>query len=1002
MEFRILGALEVWVEGGPVRLGGRLQRALLAMLVVHADRVVPVARLVDAVWDETPPATAERQIRNMVGLLRRRLDPRPGQESPIVTDGPGYSLRTDRARVDARDFASQVAGAAGQGAAEVAHLRAALALWRGPALDGLPGRALAAVAAGLEEQRMSALERLFERELDAGRHREIVPELTGLVAEFPLRDHLVRHLLTALARTGRHTDGLEAYRRHAARLAEDLGLDPAPELQVLQQALLHPPCPSATHPGPSHPGPSHPGPSHPEPPHPEPPPPSPPPPGPPRPAQLPSDLPVFVGRARHLRTMDTRLTGTRTETETGAETATEPGTGPVAPGTGPPPAAVTVITGIPGVGKSALAVRWAHLARDRFPDGQLFADLHGWSPTGPRAPHAVLGAFLRALGVATEQIPAQLDEAAALYRSLLAGRRVLIVLDDARSARQVRPLLPGTGGCVAVVTSRDRLTGLVVREAAHRIELDDFTPAEGQALLARVLGAGRTAARRSAGTRLLEACGHLPLALGIAAAHLRDRPHHDIEDFATELSAAGDRLDVLDAGGDGDDQSSLRAAFDLSYRALDPAARRLFRLLGFGPAVDLTASSAAALSALDATECARLLHRLAAAHLVTERSAGRYRFHDLLRLFAAEQARREESEQARQLALRRWYAWCLRHADAAARVLAPGRPRVPPGPPPEGLRTAVFTGPGQAVQWCDDQRTNLLATVHHAFEHGHDETAWKLPALLWGYLHRSAPHVERVALGRTAAAAARRLNDPVAQGRSLNDLGHAWSALGDLPAARRHYRQALDLVRPAGARPVEGQVLANLGACHFFSGRHADAADAFEQALALLPGEGPGADRWTISLCETSLAGTYLFLGRHADAQAQADRVLTRDGSVLGGPMECSLRNVLGLARFVLGEPHEAVAHYERALAVGSRLTGYDDQRANSLVGLAAAWQALGRTDRSLRAWEAALALYRDLPPHYLTAVLDLLAPFGFTPPADRAASARRPPGPRTVTVAGP
>ncbi|MGV9264959.1 AfsR/SARP family transcriptional regulator [Kitasatospora sp. NPDC003701] len=988
MEFRILGALEVRAEGAPVRLGGPLQRALLAVLVVHADRVVPVARLVDAVWDETPPATAERQIRNMVGLLRRALDPRPGRASRIVTDGPGYRLGTEGARVDAREFASRVAGAAGRGAGEAAQLRAALSLWRGPALDGLPGRVLAAAAAGLEEQRLSALERLFERELDAGRHQEVVPELTGLVAEFPLRDRLVRHLLTALARTGRHADGLEAYRRHAARLAEDLGLDPAPDLQALQQALLRPSRPSAPPPGlvPTALSPSEllpPDPSLPDPSLPDPSPPDSSPPG-PRPAQLPADLPVFVGRVHHLRTMDTHLTGP----------------GPGRPGTGPAPAAVTVITGIPGVGKSALAVRWAHLARDRFPDGQLFADLHGWSPTGPRAPHAVLGAFLRALGVGTEQIPAQLDDAAALYRSLLAGRRVLIVLDDARSPGQVRPLLPGTGGCVAVVTSRDRLTGLVVREGAHRIQLDDFTPAEGQALLTRVLGADRITARRSAGTRLLAACGHLPLALGIAAAHLRDRPHHDVEAFATELSAAGDRLDLLDA--EGDDRSSLRAAFDLSYRALDPAARRLFRLLGLSPVVDLTAPAAAAVGALSTTECARLLHRLAAAHLVTERSAGRYRFHDLLRLFAAEQARRQESEETRQLALRRWYAWCLRHAEVAARVLAPGRPTVAPAPPPDGLRTDDFTSPGQAVQWCDDQRANLLATVHHAFEHGHDEAAWQLHALLWGYLHRSAPHVERVALGRTAAAAARRLNDPVAQGRSLNDLGHAWTALGDLASARRYYRQALDLVRPAGAPSVEGQVLANLGACHFFSGRYAEAADAFERALGLLPGEGPGADHWTISLCETSLAGTYLFLGRYADAQARAERVLAREGRVHGGPMECSLRNVLGFAGYVLGRPREAVGHYEQALAVGSRLTGYDDQRANSLVGLAAAWRALGREDESLRAWEAALALYRDLPPHYLTVVLDLLAPFGFTPPAEAVAAGPRPPEPRAATLPGP
>ncbi|MFD4656096.1 BTAD domain-containing putative transcriptional regulator [Kitasatospora sp. NPDC058444] len=950
MEFRILGALEVRAPDRAVlAVGGRRQQALLAALVAHAGRTVSVSRLVDAVWDEGPPATADRQVRNMVGLLRRALVLGPGRSSPIRTDGPGYLLDASEVRVDALEFAALVDSAAAPGADQAARLRAALALWRGPALDGLPGRVLAAVAAGLEERRMSALERLYELELAAGRPDRIISELTGLVAEFPIRDGLVRHLLTALARCGRHAEGLAVYRRYADHLAQDLGLDPSPELRSLQRELLGaagPPPPTEPPKAPS-PG--------------------------PRPAQLPRDLPSFVGREAHLRAMDHHLTGPGgSDTPGGSDAADSPDA--------PAPAAVTVITGIAGGGKSALAVRWSQRARDRFPDGQLFADLHGWSAAGPQEPHAVLAAFLRALGVPAEDVPGRPDEAAALYRSTLARRRVLIVLDNALDAEQVRPLLPGSGGCAVVVTSRDRLTGLVVREGAHRIELADFSPAEGRALVHRVLGSERVAAREHSVTRLLDACGHLPLAVGLAVARLRDRPHHDLADFATELAAAGTRLDVLEADGD-DPSARLRTVFALSYRALDAPAGRLLRLLAASPAVDLTAPVAEAVGGLDGAQSARILRRLANVHLLAEHAVGRYRFHDLIRLFAAERAAQQESEHSRGLARRRWYAWCLHHASAAARLLIPGRPRVPLPPPPEGLRTTAFAAPEEAERWCDGQRANLLATAGHAYEHRDDETAWKLPTLLWIHLHRSGRHAERLALGRTAVAAARRLADPLAEARTLNDQGHAWSTVGDLDRARRHYGQALDLARTAADPAAEGQVLANLGALCFFSRDYAEAAGRYEAALLLLPADGPDADHWTVRLCETSLASVHAFLGRYEAAQALAERLLAPEAGLGDTILGCSLHNVVGLTRYAAGRPDEALRHFARSLSVGRHITGFTDQRAHSLAGLAAAQQALGRPAAARRSWAAALDLYRELPDHYRSPIA-LLTSLGFTPPA--------------------
>ncbi|MFJ8434984.1 AfsR/SARP family transcriptional regulator [Kitasatospora sp. NPDC094019] len=963
VEFGILGALEVRAPDTTVlAVGGRRQQALLAVLVAHADRIVSVPRLVDAVWDESPPATADRQVRNMIGLLRRTLGGGPGQVSPIRTEGPGYRLAGPDVSVDALRFAALVDAAAEPGADRAARLREALALWRGPALDGQSGRALAAVAAGLEERRMVVLERLYEAELTAGRDELAVTELTELVVAFPLRDGLVRHLLTALARCGRHVEGLAAYRRYADRLAEELGLDPSPRLRDIQRELL-----GAADRGRGDPRPADPL--------------APAPPGPPpcpRPSQLPWDLPVFVGRTAQLGSMD-RYLAVLGGPGPGAVPGGPAVSGPA--GVGPPPASVVVITGIPGGGKSALAVRWSHRAREHFPDGQLFADLHGWSAAGPQDPHAVLGAFLRALGVPPEDVPGRVDEAGALYRSTLAGRRVLIVLDNALDTEQVRPLLPGTPGCAVVVTSRDRLTGLVVREGAERIELDDFSPAEGRALVHRVLGAERAAVREHAVTRLLDACGHLPLAVGLAVARLRDRPHHDLDDLAAELAAEDTRLDVLDADGDGP-SARLRTVFALSCQALDEPAARLFRLLAVSPAVDLSAPVAEAVAGQDAAECARILRRLANSHLLTEHAAGRYRFHDLVRLFAAERGAHEESEQSLGRARGRWYAWCLhRSAAATAPLLAPRRARVPLPPPPEGLRTAAFDGAEEALDWYDGQRANLVATVGHAFGRGDDEVAWKLPALVWPYLHRSGRHAERLALGRTALAAARRLDDPLATGRTLNDQGHAWSAAGDLPRARRHYERALDHVRAAGAPAVEGQVLANLGAFHFFSGDYAGAADHYENALRLLPADGPDADDWTVRLCEVSLAAVHAFLGRFEAARTRAERLLAPDLGLHDGILGCSLRNVVGLAHYAAGRPGEALRHFARSLAVSRRVTGFPDQRANSLAGLAAAQQALGRPAAARRSWAVALDLYQQLPAHYRAPVV-LLTSLGFTPPA--------------------
>ncbi|MEV7941820.1 BTAD domain-containing putative transcriptional regulator [Kitasatospora sp. NPDC088264] len=655
MEFRILGSLEVWTgDGRRVPSEGSRQERLLAALLLNADISVPVARLVDAVWDERPPATATRQVRNLAGVLRRRFaEADPDAPPVLLTDGRGYRITLTGHRLDARAFTDRLAlarreAAAGRSPAAVDGLREALALWRGPALDGLAVDADAPGAVALDELRLTAWEECLDLELALGRHRAAVPELTALVVDHPLRERFTGQLMRALHGSGRAPEGLTAYRRFAERLADELGLDPGPELRALHLELLATEpvrpeaAPTAAAPVATPPVAA--------PPMAAPPAAAPPVEAPP-PAQLPPALPTFVGRGTELRVLDSLLT---------------------TPATGATGAAVPVcaLSGPAGVGKTTLAVDWAHRARDRFPDGQLYADLHGYSVAAPLDPHTVLARFLRALGVPGDRIPAAPDEAAALYRSLLADRRLLVVLDNARDAEQVRPLLPGAPDCRTVVTSRTRLDGLTARNGARPLVLDVLPAHQALRLLARIAGEHRTRAEPHAAAELTAACGRLPLALAITASRLAAFPGRSLADHAAELLDAEHRLSALQI--DGDATSAVRAAFDLSYRSLPAEARSLLRLLALAPAVGVSSGAAAALTDTPTAAVRPVLDHLATAHLLTHEDRHRYRLNDLLRLYAAERCTAETGTAERRAALERLSSWYLHHADS---------PTPPPSPP---------------------------------------------------------------------------------------------------------------------------------------------------------------------------------------------------------------------------------------------------------------------------------------------------------------------------------
>ncbi|MFI8930562.1 AfsR/SARP family transcriptional regulator [Streptomyces sp. NPDC053474] len=949
MEFRLLGPLEVHVDGERVELGGVRQRGLLAALALRPNGAVPLARLVDAVWDEDPPATAERQVRNMAGLLRRRLTearparPQAADEQPpaplIVSDGPGYRLAVPESAVDAHVFthgvaAARAAEAAGDPAAAVTGLRGVLALWRGPALDGLPSWPLRAAATALEEQRLCALEHSFALELSLHRHLAVIPELSLLVAEFPLREGLVRHLMTALHRDGRHSDGLDVYRRHAARLADETGLDPGPKLRALRDTLLRPgadrhtPLPARD--------------------------------SRPAPAQLPGDLPTFVGRCDELRRLG-------------------PAPAPLTAAASRQSTAVTIVSGVPGTGKSTLALHWAHRHRHHYPDGQLYADLRGHAPGGPRHPGAVLAAFLRALGEDTRRIPTDPDEAAALYRTLLTDRRMLIVLDDARDAQQVRPLLPGNASCAVLVTSRERLTGLTARDGARRLDLAGFTPYDGRALLTRMLGPQRLAAEPpQAADALLTACGGLPLALGIAAARLRDQPHASIAQFAAELAASDDRLGALRI--DGDSPTGVRAAFTHSYDALEPAPQRLFRRLGLFPGPDITLAAAAALDG-SGTPARPLLDRLARAHLVEERGPGLYRLHDLLRIYAAERAALDETPAARRAARSRWYTWCLHHADAADQILAPHRRNVRLPPAPEWLTLTPLTTQDEAIQWCAAQRANLLATIHDAYTHRHDETAWQLPALLWSYLRGNPVREDQIEAAHVAVDAARRLDDPHAQALSLNNLGSVYDGQSDPASALPCLTEALQLMRRTGDRIGEAHVLGNLGAHHGYTGDDVRAVHYLEEALAVLRDLPPPGDPWAVSVFETNIATAHLRTGRFTQARDPLRRAMAVHRSLGNDGMVSFSVSALGVVRHALGDLERAIAYHRRALRISSGV-GYPGRRATILACLAAAQHAQGEAADSLRTWQEARTLFDALPEAHFAGLRPLFTALGYTPPA--------------------
>jgi DNA-binding SARP family transcriptional activator/tetratricopeptide (TPR) repeat protein len=865
MRFRMLGPVRVHTGVSWVPVAAERQRLVLAVLLVDAGRAVSMDRLADALWGNRPPPGASNTVRAYVMRLRRLLG-----DGALVTRGRGYELVAGPDDIDAAVFERLVASGRheldeSRAEAGSARLEEALALWHGPVLADVPASPwLTARVAHLEQVRLTAEEDHIAALLDLDRHEQVVDDLNRLVEQSPLRERRWVLLMLALQRCGRRAEALDAFHRARQVLRDELGLDPGLELRELQRTILteDPPPEHVTIRKP-----------------------------PVTPAQLPNDVAWFTGRDSHLARLDAKLAGEGD----------------------PAPTAVVIsaLDGSAGVGKTALAVHWAHRVRDRFPDGQLYVNLRGYAAGSPLRPIEALAGFLHALGVPAEEIPADEGRAAALYRSLLAGRRMLVVLDNANHPDQVRPLLPGGAGCLVLITSRDQLAGLTAVDGATRITLDVLTPAEARTLVTRMLGAWRAEAEPESVDELARLCGHLPLALRIAAANVSTHPRWTVADYITRLRA--DPLAALQV--DGDPQAAVRATFDLSYAALPADAQHLFRVLGLGPGPDLTADAAAALAGIAPAQAARLLDRLSSVHLVDERAPGRYTMHDLLRRYAAEQAATEDPEPDRHAALGRLFDHYLHTADAAAAQLPGFSARLPRPAAHLGRPIPGFGDRAQALAWLDAERANLVAAVRHAAAHGPRPAAWMLADTLYSYFDLGIHAVDWQAVAQAGLAAAQAEGDARARAAAHLNLGGLHGRQSRYRTAIDHYTHALTLSAQTRWTDGRASVLGRLGCMHWELGDLQQAAEFHTQALAL------------------------------------NRRIGRLDG-------QASNHNNLGLAYWQMGRLEDAADQYAQALALYQQ-AGSRGAEGNAHGNLGDTYHALGRYDDARISIEQALAIHR-------------------------------------------
>jgi DNA-binding SARP family transcriptional activator/tetratricopeptide (TPR) repeat protein len=955
MEFGLLGSLVVRRDGVTVPVQRGNQRALLSALLLDANRVVATDQIAETLWGPDPPPSAQVTMRNYVRRLRQALG--DAGRDRILAQPNGYLIRVEAGELDVARFedllrrARAAARDAAWGAASEA-AGSALSLWRGTPLADVESDALASrQGPRLAEMRLRALETRIEAELHLGRHADLTAELQHLAGEHPLREQLHALLMLALYRCGRQGEALAVYREARRQLVDELGVEPGPDLRELNQRILQS-DPALLTTAASQPGPGE------------------------TPAeaaaasafavvprQLPGASAGFLGRAGELAAL----------------TATLDQAGPQTPGT----VVISAIGGTAGVGKTALAVHWAHQVAHRFPGGQLYVNLRGFDPSGTAVtPGETIRGFLDALGVPAERIPSNLAAQAAMYRSVVAGRKMLIVLDNARDEQQVRPLLPATPDCMAVVTSRSQLAGLAAADGARLLSLDLLSDAEARQMLMARIG-GRAAAEPDAVAEIARLCAYLPLALAVAAARASTRPALPLSALAGELRDAQGRLDVLDTG---DPAASVRAVFSWSCQGLSDPAQRMFRLLGVHPGPDISAPAAASLAGVEPPAARRAFGELARAHLIGEHVPGRYTFHDLLRAYAAEQAQAGEDEQARLAATGRILDHYLHSAQTAAVLINPRRDPVAAAPPRTGVAPEHLADRQQALAWMQAECQVLLAAVALADSTRSDVHAWQLPWTMSDFLQGHGHWQEWAAAQRTALAAAARLGDAAAQALSGRGLAMACTELGDHDQARGHYADSLTLYGRLGDRLGQAKIHQNLGVLANGEGRYADALGHAEQALRLYQAIG---DKTGAAVALNDVGWTHGLLGDYQQARVFCRQAATLSAKAGHRKTEGYAWDSVGYAEHHLGSLAEAAACYQRALSL-FREAGDSQAESVTLTHLGDAYQAIGNPGQARDAWQQALDILEELHHPGAEEVRAKLADAARPPSAGPAVSAER------------
>jgi DNA-binding SARP family transcriptional activator/Tfp pilus assembly protein PilF len=929
--FEVLGPLRAWRDGAALNLGPVQQRVLLAVLLLHTNRPVGKPQLIGMVWGDDVPTYAVNLMQRRVSGLRRALLLRDADADVDADVGAvrlewvdaGYVLTVpdddlDLARFDAHLDQARTARSRGDPQAAADALRAASLLWKGPFCDGLSSPWLDAERDRLAERYLNAVEERIDLDLTLGADANAVTELRQLIAEHPLRERLHGLLMLALYRAGRQADALDVYQQAHRFLGDELGIEPDAELQTMNQRILRA-DPTLSAPATAT--------------------------RPvatttvrlPVPAQLPHALPDFVGRDAEIE----RLTALLPDDGESDDA----------------PVVIVALAGMAGVGKTSLAVAWAHRIRDRYPDGQLYINLRGFEPGGQALePVKAIRSFLEAVGVHMDQIPAGQDEQAALYRSALVGRRVLVVLDNARDSAQVRPLLPGSPGSLVVVTSRDRLVGLVAVDGARPVAVHLLSEGEARELLVRRLGSDRVAAEPAAVDEIIASCARLPLALSVVCARAAMNPRFRLAALAGELRDARGNLDVFDGG---DPTTDVRAVFACSYDGLSRPAARLFRLLGLHAGPDVSTLAAANLAARPSEQTRSLLDDLARAHLVTERSPGRFTLHDLLRAYARELVERTDGYTDRQAAVHRALDYYLHSADMAGRLLLPFRddPVLPPPDADAGIRPADLNDHGEAMAWLIEEEATLLAVGRQAAREGYDRHVWRLAWALGRYLYCRGLWHEAATASREGLHAAERLGDGQARALSHSCLAYACVQLRRFDEAEEHMRQALDIHTQHGDRNAMAYSYRAIAHALDKQQRYREALPHAYEALRLfeLTGHAAGESR---SL--NAVGWFHIHLGDPERAIEFCLRALTLQEKIGDRVAAADTLDSLGGAYYRLGRHGEAVDHYRRAVDRFRELGDLFNE-AISLVSLGRSRLAMGEVEKTRAAWELAAGIFERL-----------------------------------------